>query len=160
VFRIDAPIDEARSEPLLALVPGTARPRLSPTPAPIAHDFPADRREPDAPAAEPLGAEAAALPDRERGAASEERRRPWSPIVSLVLHLLPLLLLLEWPMRPPPAVTPIPVQLVFQPPPPPPLPKPAPKPMPKPAPKPKLKPETRPPPGRIASENMGATKQK
>ena len=157
MFRIDAPIDEARSEPLLAPVPGMVRPRLSPTPAPGSRDFPADRREPDAPAAEPIGADAAALPDRERGVGSEQRRRPWSPIVSLVLHLLPLLLLLEWPMHPPAEVTPIPVQLVFQPPPsPPPLPKPAPKPMAK----PKLKPETRPPPGRIASENMGATKEK
>jgi protein TonB len=156
VFRIDAPIDEARSEPLLALAPGIERPRLSPTPAPVAHDFLADRREPAAPAAELSGTEESALPDRERTVGSEERRRPWSPIVSLVLHLLPLLLLINWPMHPPPPVTPIPVRLVFQPPPPPVLPKPAPKP----APKPKLKQETRPPPGRIASVDMSETKQK
>lgn len=59
-------------------------------------------------------------------------------------------------MHRPAEVAPIPVQLVFQPPPPPPVPKPAPKPIPK----PKLKPETRPPPGRIASENLGDTKVK
>lgn len=156
MFRIDAPIDEARSEPLLALVPGMVRPRLSPTPAPVAQDFPADRREPEAPAGELPGTEASAIPDRERAVGSEQRRRLWPPVVSLLLHLLPLLLLLAWPMRAPPPVTQIPVQLVFQPPPPAPVPKPAPKPVPK----PKFKPETRPPVGRIASENLGETKQK
>jgi TonB family protein len=155
VFRIDTPIDEARSEPLLALAPGMGRPRLSSTPAPIAHDFPADRREPEAPTAELPPTEASAIPDRERAVGSEQRGRRWSPIVSLVLHLLPLLLLINWPMHPPAEVTPIPVRLVFQPPPPV-LPKPAPQP----APKPKLKQETRPPPGRIASVDMSETKQK
>jgi protein TonB len=88
-------------------------------------------------------------PEGEQPIASEERTWRWSPIASLVLHLLPLLLLLEWPIHPLPEVKPIPVQLVFQPPPPPPLPKPVTK--------PKPKSETRPPPGRIASENMGDT---
>ncbi|MGH7029692.1 MAG: energy transducer TonB family protein, partial [Stellaceae bacterium] len=61
--------------------------------------------------------------------------------------LLPLLLLLDWPMHPPAAVRPIPVRLVFQPPPPP---------RPKPVPRPKV--EARPPRGRIASETMGDTR--
>ncbi|MBV8738644.1 MAG: energy transducer TonB [Alphaproteobacteria bacterium] len=91
-------------------------------------------------------------PDAGQPIASEERAWRWSSVASLVLHLLPLLLLLEWPIHPLPEVEPIPVQLVFQPPPPPPLPKPASK--------PKLKPETRPPPGRIASEDMGDTQTK
>ena len=39
------------------------------------------------------------------------------PVGSLVLHLLPLLLLIDWPMSPPPETEPIPVQLVFEPPP-------------------------------------------
>jgi periplasmic protein TonB len=91
-------------------------------------------------------------PDGEEPVASQERRRPFGPVGSLILHLLPLLLLLDWPMHPPAEVTSIPVQLVFQPPPPPP--------MPKPVARPKLKPETRPPPGRIASENMGETQVK
>jgi periplasmic protein TonB len=84
---------------------------------------------------------------------SQERRRQFGPIGSLVLHLLPLLLLFTWPTHPPVGVSPIPVQLVFQPPPPPPA-------APKPLPKPRLKPETRPPPGRIASENLGDVQAK
>ena len=39
------------------------------------------------------------------------------PVGSLVLHLLPLLLLIDWPMSPPAEIEPIPVQLVFEPPP-------------------------------------------
>jgi len=155
VFRIDAPIDEARAEPLLALAPGTVRPRLSLTAA-AAGDEPADHREP-ALGLLPPASEPAEPPGREPPVRSEERRRPFGSVGSLILHLLPLLLLLDWPMHPPSEVTPIPVQLVFQPPPPPPPP-----PAPKPAPKPrlKLKPETRPPPGRIASENLGDTRSK
>jgi len=57
-------------------------------------------------------------------------------------------------MHPPAEITPIPVQLVFQPPPPPPPP------VPKPAPKPRLKPEARPQAGRIASEDLGETQTK
>ncbi len=105
--------------------------------------------------AEPRPTGSAAPPDRERPVESEPRRRPFGPIVSLILHLLPLLLLIDWPMHPPAEVTPIPVQLVFQPPPPPP---PIPKPAPKPAPKPR--PEARRPPGRLASADMGDTKTK
>jgi TonB family protein len=67
------------------------------------------------------------------------------PIGSLALHLLPLVLLLEWPMAAPPEDTPIAVQLVMEPPPPEPQPQAV-------APKPEFKP---PPPGRIASADIG-----
>jgi periplasmic protein TonB len=152
VLRFDQPIEEARNEPLFLPHPGEApRLRLSASPTPIADDIPADRSEPAFPVAEQRPTGSAALPDRERPVESEPRRRPFGPIVSLVLHLLPLLLLIDWPMHPPAEVTPIPVQLVFQPPPsPPPIPKPAPKP----------RPETRRPPGRLASADMGDTKTK
>jgi protein TonB len=103
--------------------------------------------------AEPRPTGSAALPDRDRPVESEPRRRPFGPIVSLILHLLPLLLLIDWPMHPPAEVTRIPVQLVFQPPPPPP-------PIPKPAPRPRPKTETRPRPGRLASADIGDTKTK
>ncbi len=152
MLRIDQPIEEARNEPLFLPYPGEApRLRLSALPTPIADGIPADRYEPAFPMAEQRPTGSAALPDRERPVESEPRRRPFGPIVSLLLHLLPLLLLLDWPMHPPAEVAPIPVQLVFQPPPPPP-------PIPKPAPKPR--PETRRPPGRLASEDMGDTKTK
>jgi TonB family protein len=75
--------------------------------------------------------------------------RWWSrlrgPVGSLVLHLLPLLLLIDWPMSPPAEVEPIPVQLVFEPPP-----KAAPAP-----PQPQQKPTPPPPRGRVASEDLG-----
>jgi TonB family protein len=151
VLRIDHPIEEARNEPLFLPHPGEApRLRLSVSPTPIADGIPTDRCEPAFPVAEQRSTGSAALPDRERPLESEPRRRPFGPIVSLILHLLPLLLLIDWPMHPPAEVTPIPVQLVFQPPPPRPIPKPAPKP----------RPETRRPPGRLASADMGDTKTK
>ena len=154
MLRIDQPIDEARSEPLFLPDPREApRPRLSASPAPIADGIPADRYEPPPPVAEPRPTGSAALPDRERPVESAPRRRPFGPFVSLILHLLPLLLLIDWPMHPPAEVTPIPVQLVFQPSPPPP-----PKPAPRPRPRPKT--ETRPPPGRLASADIGDTKTK
>jgi periplasmic protein TonB len=70
------------------------------------------------------------------------------PIGSLILHLLPLLLLIDWPMSPPAEVEPIPVQLVIEPP------KAAPAP-PQPQPKP-----TPPPRGRLASEDLGEPEAK
>ena len=150
MFRIDAPIDEARSEPLLLLRPGVMpQPRLSLAP-PTGFDA-ADPPEPVR-LRRPLPG-SADLPDGEQPIASQERRWRFGPVASLILHLLPLLLLLSWPMHQPAEIEPIPVQLVFQPPPPPP-------PVAKPIPKPKPKPETRPPPGRIASENLGDTKVK
>jgi periplasmic protein TonB len=154
VFSIGAPIDEARSEPTLA--PGSAvagLPPLSPSRSPLAVDS-ERRREPAIPIASIATPGSPPPPERGRPVGSDLRKRPFGAIGSLVLHLLPLLLLLDWPMHPPAEVTPIPVQLVFEAPPPPPPPPP------KPAPKPQLKPETRPPPGRIASENMGDTQTK
>jgi protein TonB len=155
VFRIDAPIDEARSEPVLA--PGSAvagLPRLSPSRSPLASD-PGHRREPAIPTFPIVPPGAPPLPERDRPIGSSLRKRPFGSIGSLLLHLLPLLLLLDWPMHPPAEVTPIPVQLVFEPPPPPPPPPP-----PKPVHQPRPKPEMRPPPGRIASEEMGDTQTK
>ncbi|MBV9686438.1 MAG: TonB family protein [Alphaproteobacteria bacterium] len=85
--------------------------------------------------------------DDERTLPVNEQRR-WStlrgPVGSLILHLLPLLLLINWPMSPPAEVEPIPVQLVIEPPP-----KAASQPQPQPkAPAP-------PPRGRLASEDLG-----
>ena len=81
---------------------------------------------------------------------TDRERQGWlGPLGSLVLHLLPLLLLIEWPMVAPPAVEPIPVQLVLEPPPP--------EKVLKPVPSPQFKP---PPPGRIASEDLGDTEAK
>jgi TonB family protein len=50
-----------------------------------------------------------------------------SPLVSLAIHLLPLLAIIGWPMPTPEVEKPIPVQLVFEQPPPPPPPPEAPK---------------------------------
>jgi hypothetical protein len=102
------------------------------------------RREPPPPAT----ASGAPPPDREPPPGSAHRARPIGTVGSLLLHLLPLLLLVDWPLRAPPEATPIPVQLVFQPPPPPP------------APADRPKPEVRRPPGRLASEDIGDTKPK
>ena len=78
-----------------------------------------------------------------------DRPRWWvrlrGPVGSLVLHLLPLLLLIHWPISPPTETEPIPVQLVFEPPP-----KAAPAP-----PQPQPKPTPPPPRGRLASEDLG-----
>src|SRR5438034_4176934 len=78
-----------------------------------------------------------------------DRSRWWSrlrgPVGSLVLHLAPLLLLIDWPMSPPAEIAPIPVQLVFEPPP-----KATPAP-----PQPQPKPPPPPPRGRLASEDLG-----
>jgi len=122
VFPIPVPPEERRREPTL-----TGAPRLvSPDPARLG---PAERLGP---------------------VADREQRNWFGPIGSLMLHLAPLLLLIEWPMEAPPAVEPIPVQLVLEPPPPEPKPQPLP-------PKPEFKP---PPPGRIASEDLGDTEVK
>jgi colicin import membrane protein len=93
----------------------------------------------------PLGPPERSLPDEER-----ERTRWYGPIGSLAVHLLPLLLLIEWPLASPPEIAPIAVQLVVEPPPPAPKPEPVP-------PKPQFKP---PPPGPIASEDLGDTEAK
>jgi TonB family protein len=122
VFRIAGPPEESRCEPTLE-----GAPRLAvPDPA-------------------PLGPPERFLPDEAR-----EPTRWYGPVGSLAVHLLPLLLLIEWPLAAPPEVTPIAVQLVVEPPPPEPTPKPLP-------PKPEFKP---PPPGPIASEDIGDTEAK
>jgi TonB family protein len=83
-----------------------------------------------------------------------ERRQWWGrlrgPVGSLLLHLLPLLLLIDWPMSPPAENAPIPVQLVIEPPP-----KASPAP---PQPQPKFTPP--PPRGRLASEDLGEPEAK
>jgi len=83
-----------------------------------------------------------------------DRPRWWSrlcgPVGSLVLHLLPLLLLIDWPMSPPAETAPIPVQLVLEPPP-----KAAPAP-----PQPQPKPPPPPRRGRLASEDLGEPQAK
>ena len=94
-------------------------------------------------------------PERVLPGEARERTRWYGPVGSLVVHLLPLLLLIEWPLAAPPEFTPIAVQLVVEPPPPEP---PPPLPPPKSAtPKPEFKP---PPPGPIASEDIGDTEVK
>ena len=90
MFRTTGPSDEGRREPTLF-----SAPRL---PSP-------DSTQLDTP----------------EGSASVTRRQraDWrGPVGSLVLHLLPLLLLLEWPMAVSPETMPIAVQLVVEPPPP------------------------------------------
>jgi protein TonB len=89
-------------------------------------------------------------PERLAPVTDRERARWLGPIGSVVLHLLPLLLLIEWPLTPPPDIAPIPVQLVLEPPPPEKVLKPVPPP-------PPFKP---PPPGRIASDDLGDTEAK
>ncbi len=110
------------------------------------------RREPtliDAPRLLPPDPLRLEPPERFVPAADRERARWRGPIGSLALHLLPLLLLIEWPIAAPPEMTPIAVQLVVEPPPP--------EVALKPVPPPQFKP---PPPGRIASEDLGDTDAK
>ena len=83
-----------------------------------------------------------------------DRPRWWvrlrGPVGSLVLHLLPLLLLINWPVSPSAQTEPIPVQLVFEPPP-------------EAAPPPPVRqPKPTPPPsrGRLASEDLGESEAK
>src|ERR1700731_4712600 len=61
------------------------------------------------------------LPEPSEREQQVERSRWWSrlrgPVGSLILHLLPLLVLIDWPISPPAETAPIPVQLVFDPPP-------------------------------------------
>lgn len=134
-----------RSEPLLLTDPAAAPPHFLSTAVADADDFTASRREP-APA---MALPTTTMPERGPPVGSAQRARPFGPVVSLILHLLPLLLLIDWPAPMPSEVVPIPVRLVL----PPPLPKPS-------VPKPLPKPEVRPPPGRISSEDMGETRTK
>ena len=76
------------------------------------------------------------------------RRGLWlGLLLSLLLHLLPLVLLIQWPNAPVEVPTTIPVRLVLEQPPPPPPP---------PAPVARPQPAAKPPPGRLASEDVGA----
>jgi TonB family protein len=117
VFRIIGPPEDGRREPTLFGAPRLVSPDL--------------RR---------------LAPPEGRAPGDDRERVHWrGPAGSLLLHLLPLLLLIEWPMAATPEIAPIAVQLVLEPPPPEPPPQPVP-------PKPEFKP---PPPGRIASEDFG-----
>ena len=122
MFDITGPLENGRREPTFE-----GAPRLS------------------VPDPRPLDAPERPLPNGER-----ERVRWYAPVGALVVHLLPLLLLIEWPLAAPPEETPIAVQLVVEPPPPPAPLKPVPPP-------PQFKP---PPPGRLASEDLGDTEAK
>jgi len=123
-FKIDAaapaPPETGRAEPVLARVP-----------APAGIDEVA-RLDPNR-----------AIPEREAGPLRRRLGPSLSVLGSLGVHLLPLLLLLDWTMNPAETAAPIPVQLVIETPPPPPPPPPKPE---------EFKP---PPPGRLASEDMG-----
>jgi TonB-like protein len=113
-------LDGSRPEPILASAPAPAEVgetvRLDPNRAVPEHELPTSRRQ--------------------RGLAL-------GMLGSLGVHLLPLLLLLDWSFTPPEIAQPIPVQLVIEEPPAPPAPKPE-----------EFK---RPPPGRLASEDIGQT---
>jgi TonB family protein len=134
VFGVREPSDEARREPVLAAAaphpPADAGPSLSPL------------------------AQGEGWGEGLRPRENDERWwvRLRGPAGSLLLHLLPLLLLIDWPMSPPAETAPVTVQLVMEPPPPPPEAKPAP---PQPPPKP-----AQPPRGRLASEDLGEPEAK
>ncbi len=87
-----------------------------------------------------------------------DRSRWWvrlrGPVGSLLLHLVPLLLLIDWQFSPPAETPPVTVQLVMEPPPPP-----APEVKP-PPPVPQPKPTPPPPRGRLASEDLGEPEAK
>jgi periplasmic protein TonB len=157
VLRITGSSDNARLEPVLC-----GHPEIAETP------FEEGRKQPTMSLVTPAKAgahgwmgpglrrddkkEAPRSPDPlDREPKVNERRR-WrrlrGPAGSLLLHLLPLLLLIDWQIPPPPEIEPVTVQLVVEPPPPPapeakpPPPQPQPKPVP-------------PPRGRLASEDLG-----
>jgi periplasmic protein TonB len=126
-FAIDrgaaGPLDPAQREPQLALVPAgdtvEEMARLDPS---------------------------RATPEREPPPAGRQRGLALGVLGSVGVHLLPLLLLLDWTIAPAELAVPIPVQLVIEAPPPPP-----------PPPPPKAEEFKPPPPGRLASEEMGHT---
>jgi TonB family protein len=105
------------------------------------------RREPKPAAAAPIIEFAGAIRLDPRRTAFDlslpqaRRRAPWGPVGSLLLHLLPLLLIVDWPRAPTKVETAIPIQLVIEPP--------APAPQ-----KTEAKPAAKPPAGRRGSDDM------
>ena len=137
MFGFTEPPDENRREPILA--PAAPHPpalRVPPSPRLRGEGW---------------GEEPFALRPRQK----EERWwvRLRGPVGSLLLHLLPLLLLINWQMSTPAEIEPVTVQLVMEPPPPPPEVKPIP-------PQPQPKPAPPPPSGRLASEDLGEPEAK
>ena len=154
MFRITGSSDDARLEPVLCGHPEIAETPLDEgreertislvTPAEAgAHGWmgPGLRRDDGPRPPDPDGRD---LPIGER-----RWRRLRGPVGSLLLHLLPLLLLMDWQIPPPAETEPVTVQLVVEPPPPP-----APEAKP-PPPQPQQKPVPPPPRGRLASEDLG-----
>jgi TonB family protein len=90
-----------------------------------------------------------AAPESSAPIDSRQRGRLPGLLLSLALHLLPLLFLVRWNGAPVEVPTPIPVRLVVEQPPPPP-------PEPATRPQPAAKPPFQPPRGRLASEEVGA----
>ena len=149
MFRITGSSDDARLEPAFGLTVACSEgDRYEPTiglviPAEAGADGwmdPGLRRD-DGP--RPPDPDARNLPIGER-----RWSRLRGPVGSLLLHLLPLLLLLDWQISPPVETEPVTVQLVVEPPPPAPEAKPPP-------PQPRPKPVPPPPRGRLASEDLG-----
>jgi protein TonB len=110
--------------------------------------FPDDGRREPTPGAPPEFAEYAEVmrldPTRvefELNLQPAKRRLGWGPIGSLLLHLLPLLTIIDWPSAPAEIARPIPIRLVIEQPPPPPQPA-------------ELKSPTKPPTGRYASDDF------
>jgi TonB family protein len=125
VLHFTGPGDDARLDPVLRLDPGRVDTSVE-----------------------------AAKDDRPNPGTEDRRnwRRLGGPVGSLLLHLLPLLLLINWRISPPPLeIVPIPVQLVVEPPPPEAKPTP---------PQPQPKPPPPPPRGRLASEDLGEPEAK
>jgi TonB family protein len=165
VFRITGSSDDARLEPVLC-----GHPEIAETPLDEGREEPTIARVAPAEAGThgwmgagrslssgPPAAAAGGRDDGPRPPDADARNLPvterrWSrlrgPVGSLLLHLLPLLLLMDWQIPPPAETEPVTVQLVVEPPPPP-----APEAKP-PPPQPQQKPVP-PPRGRLASEDLG-----
>jgi TonB family protein len=143
VFGFTEPPDEDRREPVLGVTYADIEGRKEGPPSILV--TPAE-----------AGAYGWMGPGLRRDDRKEERWwvRLRGPLGSLLLHLLPLLLLINWQMSPPAEIEPVTVQLVMEPPPPPP---PEVKPTP---PQPQPKPAPPPPRGRLASEDLGEPEAK
>jgi outer membrane biosynthesis protein TonB len=146
VFHLTAPPQEDRREPP---PPSPSCAEREPEPLPLFVVKP-DGATPEA--TDIAAADNLTVAPAERPPPVTARSRPVGLIVSLVAHALILLFLIDWPQTRPIEATPIPVQLVLEPPPPEPPPAPTPAP---PKPEPKPPPEVKPPPGRLASEDIG-----